>query len=663
MRFLKHCFLALGWVFVALSAKSAVLTPDVKSVNLLHSAEYLEDASGQLSLQDVRGLAAQFRPWTGSGDELNFGFTASAYWIRVPLQRMDSAPKDWLLELHYTRLNELDFYPPGGSPVHTGSSRPFDTRPYFDRLFVFPMEVGTKSEYFYMRAKSGYALTVPLMVWQPNAYRQQKQRFDLLQFMYYGGLLVLALYGLVVFFSLRDVRFLIYSGYISATSIGMFASNGYGRQILWSQASSFDEISQSLFFSLVGLFSILFARKLLLIPNDRSWLSKGMQLSQYLFFLTSLLVLLHLVWPVFLPHATQILMFNAVVMGLLVSVASLRAYLQKHKGMRFFFLGWIVLSMGVCVSTFRAFGWVPSNAFTSYALQLATVAEMLLMAVALGDLLRLEHEDHARLQAENLESKKTLLEMSRASEETLKQAVREQTKRLETSLVHEKNLREQYVRLGSMISHEFRTPLSIIQSQASLMRKEYDHGIDQVLKRIDAIGSATQRLKVMFDKWLHSDALNETLEILELKPLQLQRWGRSLVQTNPHLLLNHQVDLRLNVATDLVLADAYHLDLALSNLIDNAAKYSPADSTITIETRIKPGHIGIAVTDQGSGISEEMQDRVFGAFFRGVSDSHVRGTGLGLSIVRRISEAHGGYVELSSPPGCGATFCIWLPAA
>jgi two-component system sensor histidine kinase KdpD len=111
------------------------------------------------------------------------------------------------------------------------------------------------------------------------------------------------------------------------------------------------------------------------------------------------------------------------------------------------------------------------------------------------------------------------------------------------------------------------------------------------------------------------------------------------------------------------MADEYHLELVLSNLIDNAAKFAPVKSTITVEQRQKEGFNGVAVTDQGPGIPIEMQDNVFREFFTVAPESHVRGIGLGLSIVQRIVQAHGGHVELTSNPGCGATFCFWLPHA
>ncbi len=659
---MKNCFVALWLSVLAITSHAAVLAPETKQVNLLYSAQFLEDPSGALRLDDVRGMTQRFRSWNHEGTELNFGLTTSAYWIRVPLQRTETAPNNWLLELHYAKLYQLDFYQPDGSTIQTGSSRAFETRPYYDRFFVFPIDVTTESDYFYLRATSRYSLTVPLTIWQPEAYRQQQQRFQSLQFMYYGGLVVLTLYGLVIYLALRDRRFLIYSAYIVMAGLGVFASNGYGRQMIWPDAISFDEVSQSAFLSMAVFFVIFFARKILLLTSEKSWLTRGMKLSQWLFLLTSLLALLHMLIPVFLRSVNQLLMINSLIMSFLVSVASVRAYLQKRPGIRFFLMGWVVLWLGICIASLRMLGWIPSNGFTSYAVQLSTVIEMVLMALALGDLLRIEHEAYGEAQTQALVSNLALLEMTQASEGNLKRAVEERTNQLEKSLKLEKMLREQYVRFGSMISHEFRTPLGIIQSQTSLMRKEYERGLDQVSKRLGAISSATHRLTVMFDKWLHSDAISQTLEVLEPKPLTLKPWLRQLAHANSHLLLNHSLELHFHEDVDFIEADEYHLGVALTNLIDNAAKYSPEKTTIIIEILRNKSHVGISVTDEGPGIPLEIQDKVFAEFFRIAPENNIRGVGLGLSIVHRITLAHGGHMELSSMPGHGATFCIWLPS-
>jgi signal transduction histidine kinase len=561
----------------------------------------------------------------------------------------------------YAKIHQLDFYPPNGPTIHTGISRALGTRPYFDRFFVLPLEATSNPEFFYLRATSRYALTVPLTLWEPDAYRREQQHFQLLQFMYFGGLIILAMYGAMIFLAIRDSRFLIYCAYTVTAGLGIFASNGFGRLFIWPDAAAFDDVAQSAFLSLGAFFAVLFAARILLLATERSWFSRGMQWIAATFLLIFLATLMSLVAPLSMRHVNQLLMLDSLVMSLLVSVACIRAYLQKREGIRYFIVGWTVLWFGIATAASRAFGWIPSNGVTSYAVQLSTVAEAILMALALADLLRIEHEAYGKTQAQALEANRALLDLTKSSELGLKHAVQERTKQLEVALQMEKSLRAQYARFVSMISHEFRTPLGIIQVQASLMRKENERGIYQVTKRLDAVGSAAKRLTVMFDKWLHSDSVSQSLDALEHVQIDIKPWLHAVMRSSSHLLLSHQVDLQLQPAAGHVLADEYHLEVALTNLLDNASKYSPANSTITIRTQLKEGYIGIEVANEGQGIPLEMQEKVFLEFFRLSPENSVGGVGLGLSIVQRIARAHGGHVTLVSTPGFGAAFCIWLP--
>ena len=113
-----------------------------------------------------------------------------------------------------------------------------------------------------------------------------------------------------------------------------------------------------------------------------------------------------------------------------------------------------------------------------------------------------------------------------------------------------------------------------------------------------------------------------------------------------------------------VLADPSALAQVLTNLLDNAVKYSGAAREIAIELGREPDAVTLAVSDRGPGIAPDQQARVFEKFYR-VSDGLVhdaKGSGLGLAIVKHVVEAHGGTVELVSAPGAGSTFRIRLPA-
>jgi signal transduction histidine kinase len=118
-----------------------------------------------------------------------------------------------------------------------------------------------------------------------------------------------------------------------------------------------------------------------------------------------------------------------------------------------------------------------------------------------------------------------------------------------------------------------------------------------------------------------------------------------------------------------MLADADLLARAVTNLVANAIKYSPAQTEITVEiradTHIEGGGLRIEVSDRGPGIPTEARDRVFEKFYRvpRLGDADVPGTGLGLALVREIAELHGGRVTVESEPGVGSTFRLWLPFA
>ena len=115
-------------------------------------------------------------------------------------------------------------------------------------------------------------------------------------------------------------------------------------------------------------------------------------------------------------------------------------------------------------------------------------------------------------------------------------------------------------------------------------------------------------------------------------------------------------DITVDVSRDLV-------ELALVQLLDNAAKYSPPGSEIGIDATVRAdaGTVSISVTNVGSPIAEAERSRVFERFYRGAQARNIPGTGLGLAIVRRIAEAHGGTVSVESNHAAGTTFTLLLP--
>lgn len=645
------------------AADAITLGVSDRRVDLGAEIELLADPLGELSLEAVRSqeFAQHFRPVSRSGDTLNLGFTGTTYWLRLRLQRTDDAPEQWLLELPYTMIDYVDAYLPGQPPVLTGTRRPLSSRPFRERYFVFPLKLTTSEQTIYLRVSSSNPLTVPLRIWRPEARMQSEGNALLLQYLYYGGLLALLIYNLMLAVSLNDRRFLLYALYALPLGLGMLAGNGLGRVLLWPDSYTFDEVSQSCLLGLAGAMAMLFAREFLQTRLRLPRVDRLMLASAAAFLVLAALLLASLWWSLPVLWLNQLLFINGVLMAALVLMVSAREYWRGQIGARFFLLSWVILSLGVLVASLRAFGLLPTNVLTAYAIQLSSVGEMLLLSLALADIIRAERRAREDAQAEALAA-------SQRSSERLEAEVRQRTaelcikaEQLERSLANEQHVLAQYVRFGSMISHEFRNPLAVIDSQLRLLGKEHQQGLDRLPERLLVVQRAVRRLSSMFDQWLKSDRLGQPLQELSPHPIPLRDWLEHLVE-GLYCLSEHKIELMLEPGVQHILGDDHLLEIALGNLIENASKYAPAGTQIRLVTRSRPGQVGICVIDQGPGIAQEYQHAVFESFYRIQPEGSVRGMGLGLSIVQRIALAHGGELTLDSKPGAGCCFCLWLPA-
>lgn len=238
-----------------------------------------------------------------------------------------------------------------------------------------------------------------------------------------------------------------------------------------------------------------------------------------------------------------------------------------------------------------------------------------------------------------------------------------ESQRLALALESERALGEARNHFMLVVSHEYRTPLSIIMTSASLLEDYYDRMSVQGRKeRLLTIRRQVELLRDMMDEL--AVVVRADMGRLDFKPLPTDLVGLC-TQMRDELLVMIGTDYQIDVVGPdyhpMAMLDPGLLRHIIANLLSNAIKYSPAGSRVRVFVYFDAQQIRLSVTDQGRGIPEEDQSRLFQPFVRGSNVQDTGGTGLGLKVVKDCTELHGGTVSFVTQPGQGTTFTVTLP--
>jgi signal transduction histidine kinase len=233
---------------------------------------------------------------------------------------------------------------------------------------------------------------------------------------------------------------------------------------------------------------------------------------------------------------------------------------------------------------------------------------------------------------------------------------------LRTALARERELNELKSRFTSMVSHEFRTPLAVIQMSSSILRTYGDRISDEKkVEHLDKVDTQINRLTQLLEDIL-TIGQAETVG-LEFHPemFDLHEYCHEIVEEIQETSTRHQIDLSITGKTREARLDKELIRQIISNLLTNAIKYSPDGGPIKFRLTSDRAQARLSVRDSGVGIPPEDQERLFQSFHRAQNVGNIPGTGLGLAIVKRAVEAHGGQIHVESEVGKGTTFTITLP--
>jgi diguanylate cyclase (GGDEF)-like protein len=403
-----------------------------KPLSLTAHFAVLEDPSRALSLADVQqpNVAARFTTDQAPATALGLGFTQSAYWLRLTLRNTADQVAERMLEIDTPRISSIEVHLPmaQGSyqSVHTGADVPFATRPYPNRNFVFPVTLPAHSEQvIYMRMESTVGLLIPAQLWTPQAFHAYERNDYLGQAWYFGMATAMVLFNLLLFLALRDSIYLLYVSFVGCTVVTLAIKNGLAPEFLWPGTALGSNVSYYIGTSIsLGAF-LLFMRRMLRTAEVVPRLDVLVQWLVGVYLLT----LVGYAWS--LPTFARYGIVLNLATTLLIFCVGLICAFKRQRSAYFFLAAFVMLMLGGALTTLRAMGVVPTNAFTVDGVQLGSALEMLLLAFALADRFNVIRREKARAQSDLLQVQLRLVDTLKTSEQVLEQRVAQRTDELQ----------------------------------------------------------------------------------------------------------------------------------------------------------------------------------------------------------------------------------------
>ncbi|MFQ3789069.1 diguanylate cyclase domain-containing protein [Halomonas sp. A29] len=412
----------------SLNAQAAVeVGTRTGELNLGPHVQLLEDVDREFDIEQLLS-GDDTLGWQASRQEtLNFSFSNSAWWLRLRVENGSSSEVRRLLELAMPLHDYLDAYvvDEQGEVVNqwqTGNRRDFASRPIAHRTFVLPVYIppgGSREIFLRLDTHDGLYDATPLYLMSDAAFLAKAQR-ELMAFsIYFGALLALLIYNLLLYLATRERSLLLYVFYLGAFFILMFTARGFAFQYWWPTLPTFNNQMVPINIGLFGVMLAVFSASFLNLQQHAPWFTRVLLAVAGLCLLSSLPAILGhyaLVFRLMIPAAI-------VLSCLLLGVAVWRS-LWGDTLARIYLVAWGVLLVGVALYFLRVAGVLSYNVVTEYAVQVGSGIEFLLLSLGLAWKIN-------QFKNEKLAAERATLELQLSLNERLEEQVQQRTRELE----------------------------------------------------------------------------------------------------------------------------------------------------------------------------------------------------------------------------------------
>ena len=249
-----------------------------------------------------------------------------------------------------------------------------------------------------------------------------------------------------------------------------------------------------------------------------------------------------------------------------------------------------------------------------------------------------------------------------STRDKLNKTISHKAEQLEEALESEKKYSDLQRQFVSLVSHEFRTPLSIIDGAAQrIIRTKDEITPEKLVERSGKIRFAVERMVGLIDTTLYAENLDKGNFPFVPEVRDLKATIAIACDHQAEISTDHEIRMDIDELPPVITADWKLLSHTFQNFLSNAVKYSPINSLIEVKGWTEGDFAMVSIKDHGVGVPESELSSLFQRFFRAKTAQGIQGTGLGLSVCKQFVEMHGGSVKVESTEGKGSTFTVRLP--
>jgi len=405
MKYFRFVYILLLLVFAeTTTAAPAVVFEDMQHEYLLGKhLDFIEDKEKTLTINDIISDKIS-RQWSASTMETpNFGFTHSAFWVRFTVINPAGHDSPFFLEIAYPYLDHIEVYVPNADNYlvkASGDHFPYDSREISHPHFVFPLQVPSGQTTYYLRVDSiiGDTVVLPITLWTPKGFTEKVNIEQTVPGIYYGSMLVMLIYYLFLFFSLRERVYIYIVWFIAGFILFQACEDGLATAHLWPD--NFWLTNYAIFFICIfGPLSMMkFSQHFLdtsrQIPKMNQLINSLILIYVVCLFFLATVILIQPVLPVFIPMTLTVLV---IVCAVLLLVCGILCVKNRFRPARYFLLAETGLLCGMILLALRITCILPIMFMTSYGAQIGSLIAVVFLSFGLADkinIIKNEREDY-----------------------------------------------------------------------------------------------------------------------------------------------------------------------------------------------------------------------------------------------------------------------------